>query len=449
MLMRFSQVVVLWLGAVGSISAQPIFSSYSPYYPQRFPTETSRSPVLLISSAETAPGPAKTAEPAPACASGCATSASDCSSCAPCTILCCEPCGPPGRFWVNAEFLYWGVRENSIPPLVTTSPAGTPRSVAGALGVPTTTTVFGDRRLNDDFRPGFRVAGGLWLDDCHKFGIEGDFFFLGDSRQGFTAASSGFPILARPFFNVATNAPDAELVAFPNVVVGSVAVSSSSSLLGAGVNSRCNLWCCDCVGRLDLIAGYRYLRLKDDLSIVEDLTSTGPVDSLPVGTRFQVLDRFRTENHFHGGRLGLAAELFRGRYFVDVTGSVALGVTHEVVEISGATVITAPGGAPMTRAGGLLALPSNIGRYTSDRFAVVPEIGARVGVNLTDHLRAYAGYDFLYWSRVVRAADQIDLGINPTQLATGTAVGAPRPAFIRHDTDFWAQGVSVGLEFRY
>jgi hypothetical protein len=38
----------------------------------------------------------------------------------------------------------------------------------------------------------------------------------------------------------------------------------------------------------------------------------------------------------------------------------------------------------------------------------VPEAGIDVGYQLTRHLRAKAGYTFIYWTDVVRPGDQID-----------------------------------------
>src|SRR6266576_1328195 len=35
----------------------------------------------------------------------------------------CTPCGPPGRFWVSAEYLYWWTKGLHIPPLVTSGSA--------------------------------------------------------------------------------------------------------------------------------------------------------------------------------------------------------------------------------------------------------------------------------------------------------------------------------------
>ncbi|MGG7379585.1 BBP7 family outer membrane beta-barrel protein, partial [Escherichia coli] len=69
---------------------------------------------------------------------------------------------------------------------------------------------------------------------------------------------------------------------------------------------------------------------------------------------------------------------------------------------------TTPGGQTSAVVGGLLALPSNIGNFQRNRFGVVPQVGLKVGYNLTDNLRVYVGYDFLWWCNVVRPGDQID-----------------------------------------
>src|SRR6266496_5985866 len=53
-------------------------------------------------------------------------------SCCPCETCCPDDvCGPPGRAWVRAEYLLWAVKGQPLPPLLTTSPPGTPRENAG------------------------------------------------------------------------------------------------------------------------------------------------------------------------------------------------------------------------------------------------------------------------------------------------------------------------------
>ena len=101
----------------------------------------------------------------------------------------------------------------------------------------------------------------------------------------------------------------------------------------------------------------------------------------------------------------------------------------------------------------LRELPSNIGRYNWDVFAVVLEFPINVGYQVTKQLRVFVGYTFLYASKVLRPGDQIDRVVNTTQipppLAAGTLIGPARPAFHFKDTDFWAQGINFGLEFRF
>ena len=48
--------------------------------------------------------------------------------------------------WFQAEYLLWWIQGNPLPPLVTTSPEGTPQSNAGVLGAAGTGILFGDER---------------------------------------------------------------------------------------------------------------------------------------------------------------------------------------------------------------------------------------------------------------------------------------------------------------
>jgi hypothetical protein len=378
---------------------------------------------------------------------------------------CCKPkscckclCGPSGRFWIRGEYLLWWTKGDSLPPLVTTSPTGTPRPQAGVLGQPGTVILFGDEDVNDGARSGGRFTVGTWLDDCQTWGIEGDYFALGEEVTEFSASSLGDPILARPFFNVITGQQDSELVAFPGIVTGSVNVRASSDFQGAGARLLHSICCRTSCGhkicnrnchRLDLIAGYRFLKLDEDVVIGEQLISTDPAGLIPLGTQIDLTDRFHTRNEFHGGELGLLSRIYRGRWSFDVLGKVALGGTWSTVTIDGATTVTVPGVAPASRGGGLLAQGSNIGTFSEENFAVVPEVGLTLGYFVRPRLRALMGYTFIYWSHVARPGDQIDVALNPLQLTPGPFIGPERPAFEFRDSDFWAQGLNFGLEYTF
>ena len=59
-----------------------------------------------------------------------------------------------------------------------------------------------------------------------------------------------------------------------------------------------------------------------------------------------------------------------------------------------------------------------ITNLTNDAFAVLPEVGLNVGVYVTEKVRVFAGYSFLYWSDVVRPGDQVSRAINPGRIPT-------------------------------
>ena len=362
--------------------------------------------------------------------------------------------------------MQWWIKQGQIPPLAT---VGTLDSL-GALG-PGTTTLFGDD-LNYGERLGGRFTIGYWLDSCQTRGIEASYFFLGGPSDNFSASSSNLPgslLLARPFFNVITGLQDSQLVSFPDIINGSIGISSNSQLQGAEFNLVCNRCCCrndccqtDCCQtnccyqsghRVDFIAGFRYLGLNEDLHITENLTflPTAPLPFVP-GETITVVDGFGTRNNFYGEQIGARGEWYRGRWFMNVLGKVALGDTHQEVRISGTTDFTDPGVPTVRQQGGLLALPTNIGSYSRDQFSVVPEIGINVGRQVTDHLRVFAGYTLLYWSGVVRPGDQIDFGVNPTQLPTSTGPGTlvgEAPAGLRFPQHgFLGARINLGLELR-
>jgi hypothetical protein len=360
------------------------------------------------------------------------------------------PGGPPGCFWVNAEYLLWFIKDGHVPPLVSVGPAS-----SGAILGRGATSVFGPGSdIDGSIRSGGRFTAGRWLDEDQTWGLEAGYFFLGSSGKNFSLAgdgSPGSPAIGRPFFNPIPGAEDAEIVAFPGVVAGRVGVSTSSFLQGAEANVLCNL-CCGCNYRVDALAGLSYFNLSERVRVTENLAVL-PGVAVIGGTHFDIFDSFQAHNHFYGGQVGARTELRWGRLYTDLLARVASGVVTETVDVSGATRSTAPTGVATTQPGGFLALPTNIGHHTRNQFAVLPEGRLAVGYQVTESLRAWIGYTFLYCSNVVRPGDQIDRVVNPTLLPTtggaGVALPPARPAFSFHDSDFWAQGVSFGVELRF
>lgn len=361
------------------------------------------------------------------------------------------------RTWASAEYLLWWVRNAPVPvPLVTIgNPAtGVAAGVfsSGAIGQPGTQVLFGNSSVNFNAMSGMRFTLGQWFDDGNSIGAEGAGFLLLRRSSTFAAGSDGAgnPPLYFPVFSATASAERAFPISDPlRGFAGSVAINSNLQLWGAEVNGVFNVVRA-CGAEFSLLAGFRYADLQENLGI------NNPTVDLVLGNLQTANDHFGTRNQFYGGQLGGRLSVVRDRLSVDVTGKLALGATHEVVDTQGFITQTAiPGGFapnPGTFPGFVYTQPSNIGRRSETAFDVIPTIELKISYQITDHLRAFIGYDFMYWNGVVRPGNQIDRNVNITQnpvISPGGTFGpaVPLPQFNR--TDFFANGIHVGMEFRY
>ena len=392
----------------------------------------------------------------------------DCGNCGQptCGSCCGNFCGPPGRFWFRGEWLYWSSSGMHVPPLVTTGPSV---DQPGYLNTPGTTILFGNGSINGGGRSGVRLTTGIWLNPAQTVGVEGDWFMLGTANTHFSASSGGIPILSRPFYDLSPTQADpsqivgenVEQVASPGSLAGTVTVDASTTFQSAGmralINICCSQSCCapSCFGcldgpsskRIDFLIGYRFARMTDSLGITENLNS---LEATQPGS-FLVHDGFGTTNTFNGVELGTVYQKYRGRWSLEGILKMALGSTHQTVSINGFTTTT-QNGVSTTDQGGLLALSSNIGNYSRNQFSMIPQLGANVGFQLTPRLRVLTGYTFLFWSNVVRAGNQVDLQVNSRLLPNdtrGLAGDLQHPQFAFQGSSFWAQGLNVGLEYRW
>lgn len=349
--------------------------------------------------------------------------------------------------WFHAEGLLWWMGGNELPALVTTSPNGTLPGDAGVLGAADTSILHGDRRVDDSLRGGFRSSLGIrlghWFDDLMDSELQFDVLWVGDGQSSgdFAAASLGSPILARPYHDVSADSPAAELVAFPNEVQGSISIETTSDFLSTGALFR-QAWGSWGATRVDWLAGYRYAQFEEDLSIHEQYLT---LEAEP--TVVERSDRFRTWNEFHGADIGLQVWTRAGGWTVEILTKLALGAVVRTVEIDGET-FTDPSSDPATVSeGGLVAMPTNMGRFQSSQFSVMPELTIRFRRPISRFFTFTVGYTALALNNTARTGEQIDLAVNTTQFAGGTLNGAPRPAMSMNDSTLWVQGLSVGLEW--
>jgi hypothetical protein len=372
---------------------------------------------------------------------------------------CCpaECCPPAGYWWGSADYIFGWVRGTRLPPLVTTSPAGTPQFVpgtttpnAGVLGQDQTSVLFGNRVVDGQLRSGVRLDLGRWFDYEQNWGIDAGFFMLESENAIFFANSpTGTPILGRPFFNTTTNMQDVQLIAFPGVSTGSVTASyRNDNMLGANVTVQGNVPVCIPNFRLLALIGYRYLQFDERLAVDTNQTST----SVAPGTQLLVSDRFSTVNVFHGGEFGIRIEYFLNQLSVDASAKLAVGDVNRSIGIAGQTIRMSPGAAPTTFTGGFLALSSNSGVTGTVDTAVAPEFGVTFGWKVRQNLQLRLGYTFLYWNGVARPADLVDLHINPSLLpGPGFMPGATpsSPSFTLKPSDIWVQSLTFGAEYRF
>jgi hypothetical protein len=192
-------------------------------------------------------------------------------------------------------------------------------------------------------------------------------------------------------------------------------------------------------------------------------TSLGPVPPGGVpflgkvfapGNFISSLDTFVTRNQFYGGQLGVRAAYTHGRLYGQVDVKLALGNTHQVVNIEGVSALTSSSGVPLGAArGGLFAGPSRLGTLSSDSFSIIPEVEFKVGYNITDNISVFVGYNFLYWTDVARPGEQVNRSIDtreiPTSFGFNNSSRVDRLVVPVSHSDFWAQGINFGVELKY
>jgi hypothetical protein len=375
-------------------------------------------------------------------------------------------CTPPPRHYVAFDALGWWMKGDPLPALVTTSPGNTPLSEAGIIGLPTTTVAFGNGNVNDSLRWGGRVTGGVWLDDFQTFAVEGHYYGFPSVSTGFSQTSvftdgtTDDAILARPFFNTApgTNVQQAVLVAFPGLVVppsvvnvdGTITAEEKSSFQSAGIGGRYGLFPYNNPYRVFLLGAYRFIDLNESLTISSSSSATVTPFPIPIPTdgTVQIVDSFATRNIFNGGELGASGEYVHDRWSLAVLKRIALGNMNQQVKINGRTSAVFDNYVA-SYAGGVLAQPTNIGTFTQNKFAWIPELDIKLGYQLLPRMRLTVGYNLTYISSVVRPGGQVNTNVNTTQIAGQPLVGPPDPTVTMNTTSIWLQGFTTGIDFRF
>jgi len=366
-----------------------------------------------------------------------------------------KPAAQPA-WWVSGGPLLWAVKSAPLPPTLTTFAPGSPSATTGfggALGVPGTTVLSPDHLGYGAF-PGGQVSIGHWLDSDPRFGLEASGFLLGSRSAGFSETSGGTPSLRIPFTNVPPGAgfplgASAFVLADPGFAAGGQLITSSLQfwgLEGNGIYRGFSTAGLD----ISLLAGVRYLDLREGLSII----STESL--LPGGTgNFIGTDSFSTRNQFFGGEFGVKVQKQFDKFDASLLAKVALGDNYQTVVINGNSSVSGFGLPTGITPGGIFSQATNIGQQSRNELAVVPEAQVQLGYRVSSAVRVFADYDFLYVSNVVRPGNQIDTTINFTGnpaisgVLPATLTGAARPQALFNGASFWAQGIKLGASYAF
>jgi hypothetical protein len=383
------------------------------------------------------------------------------------------------RWTFGCEYLLWWVKRAPIPaPLITTTTEfgqGLPAELTGSLGDPNTLPLIDEHDMDYGAFSGLRLRGGV---STGTIGLALGGFLLERRSAGGDVAGDippdfsnfgGFPFIAQPFFDVEANQENAYFISVPTFSTGAVNVASQLKLFGYEVSATARVshhgtW------TTDAFIGHRFLGLNENLIIDQHIISLAE-DEAGAAVFFlgdpvlrdgaiTIHDAFRASNRFYGGQIGSVSRWTHPCGLeVVLRGSIAFGVNQQLVDIRGSTVLTPPSDDPdqtiRGAAGGTFAQPSNIGRHFRNQSSIVHEGELALHYRLTSTWTAKIGYNFLYWTNVVRPGNHIDRRLDRRGVPSDPNFevdpdpSVTLPAFSFRNSDIWAAGLTFGLEWIY
>lgn len=351
------------------------------------------------------------------------------------------------RVYAEVDYLLRWFKPVCLTPAVLS--IGNPAApVPGALGQPGTQVLIGENhKFEFGMTSGVEAVVG-WERGDRSFGLEVRGFLMEQAAasQHFAAGPDGSPATYLPY-QAPDNRQQALAFTIPGIVAGSSVAIGSTKIWGLESDGMLP-FTLDCNGhRLfgSFLVGGRYLDLTDRVRVRNTLSLVDEPAAAALGE-----DQFITRNQFVGPQVGTRLGLEWGKWSFEYTLKLAAGLTHQVRIIEGSPLLTSTLPSPLLVPGPLLALPSNIGRETAWRVTLVPELGLKSRLALTNWCSFSIGYSLLYWNKVLCPGDQMDPHVNITQLPfRGPVSGAraPMPLFVH--TDYFAQGLDVGLELSF
>lgn len=352
------------------------------------------------------------------------------------------------RWFASAELMLMWRKGDRLPALVTTGP-DTDISTAGRLDTTGTEILFGEQRTLNDLRAGGRFTLGAWLDNRECQGLVGRYWFAGRESTHYATNQNETPVIARPFLNLTppSATQDNFVIAFPGAREnGRISVSGSSDVMGADLSIHQFLYG-KYGGTIDLVYGYQFMQLDEDLSISSGFTNLLSGSTTPVGAIVDVTDSFEAINEFHGAQIGFASRYREGCWSFNSLLKFGFGSLNRIAKRRGTTSTTV-GIDTTTINEGLLVNNNNSGRYSDRTFGWIPELDLSLGYRISSNLDATFGYHLIAMTDAVQVSGTIDpdLAVN-TDTTPPTDPLRPSPE-MRFGT-FYLQGIHFGLQYGY
>jgi hypothetical protein len=372
------------------------------------------------------------------------------------------PLGEFSLFTAEAQYLLWFFPRSGQDTILATD-----TGLVNPIG-PTIIAV-DDGRLFQRPYSGASLKFGYWWAEPNRFtplselrtrGVEARVFALGE--QSLTATNRSSPNIIRPFFDINNRADNAVLVAFPGLNTGAITATGKMNLWGAEANAWQNLYYNGpfTTYGISLMGGFRYMDADPSVtvrsvSVYEQNLAGFPAFAQFAGNRIDSFEYFGARNRFYGGQLGVQSRFFLNAFILDTVFKLALGANDQEVTVQGNQVRTFASGAQTVSTGSLLALPSNIGRFNRTKFSQIPELDVNISWPVLNNLTLKLDFTAMYWSKFIRARQQIDRVIDISQIpnfpgaagATPTGLFAPTVPF--QQSDLWILGMGIGAEVRW
>jgi hypothetical protein len=361
----------------------------------------------------------------------------------------------PVKFFGQVDYLLFWMRGNPTPPLVQVLPPSLANFNLNGGNLPPGAgrSIFGEDGVDRGMFNGARVMLGTYFEGAKGWGIDASYLELFQKSDNFAISSPGIPVIGRDFFDTTAQkdsflrytTPDGLSTGFIDVHAPTQMYTFDANLRAEGPSMLSD--------RVDYFSGLRYLNLRDSLTIDSGVSIRDSVGATP----FTVLSHegFKATNEFYAGQVGLETHYHWGCFSIEFTGKFAFGSVHQEARIDGFST-TQVGAAPPTTFPNqsiLLVQPSNVGTFTRNRFAVMPEGLVNIGYQITPHIRATIGYDVWDLSSVIRSGQAIDPNVNPSltkYIAFNQTSPIRQPTFsFANADDWWANGLTLGLSFTY